>query len=129
MVISTPEIKSGSEYSVYYGGTSGGDSKNGFISGGSYTGGELLGTVTAESPVTSVGDGTVGQMGGGGMPGGGDKPSDMPEMPDGNGSEGGNMTPPGGMTPPDNNGNGNVPQGEMPQNGNFGGNSNDNSSV
>ena len=101
MVISTPDIKSGSEYSVYYGGTSGGDRKNGFISGGSYTGGELLGTVTAESPVTSVGDGTVGQMGGGGMP--------------------------GGMTPPDNNGN--APQGGMPQNGNFGGNSNDNSSV
>lgn len=129
VVISTPEIKSGSEYSVYYGGTSGGDRKNGFISGGSYTGGELLGTLTAESPVTSVGDGTVGQMGGGGMPGGGDKPSDMPEMPDGNSSEGGNMTPPGGMTPPDNNGNGNAPQGGIPQNGNFGGNSNDNSSV
>ncbi|MGN0613732.1 MAG: carbohydrate-binding domain-containing protein [Porcipelethomonas sp.] len=108
VIISTPDIVSGSEYSIYSGGTVSGSAQNGYISGGSHTGGELVETVTVSAAVTTAGDGATGGMGGmkrgGGM---GDFRSDgmIPQ----NGGE--TMTPPDdgyafpagggdGMTPP-----------------------------
>lgn len=118
VIISTPEITQGGTYSVYYGGSCSGTKTDGLYSGGNYSGGTLLETVTADSVVTQAGTGTLGTMGGGkdGMIQGGRKDfmqdgsqdfqGEMPEdmtPPDGFGND---MTPPdgfghGGMTPPD----------------------------
>lgn len=63
MIISSPDIIQGESYSIYYGGSSSGTAKDGLYSGGEYSGGTLLETVTAESAVTQAGTGTFGQMG------------------------------------------------------------------
>lgn len=98
VIISSPDIIQGESYSIYYGGSSSGTAKDGLYSGGEYSGGTLLETVTAESAVTQAGTGTFGQMGGigrGGMPGNnGSFDPENGEMPD-NG-----FTHPEGMTPP-----------------------------
>lgn len=117
VIISTPDIKQGETYSVYYGGSSDGAETDGLYSGGTYSGGTLLGTVTADSVVTQVGTGTLGTMGGGmgGQMHGGK--NDF--MTDGNGNQDfqgempDDMTPPDGaennLTPPDGFGNGMTP--------------------
>ena len=64
VIISSPDIIQGESYSIYYGGSSSGTAKDGLYSGGEYSGGTLLETVTAESAVTQAGTGTFGQMGG-----------------------------------------------------------------
>lgn len=114
VIISTPEIKQGGTYSVYFGGSCSGTETNGLYTSGNYSGGTLLETVTAESAVTQAGTGTLGTMGGGMMHGGRmdfmqDENQDFQgEMPDG-------MTPPDGfrnnMTPPDGSENGMSPPG------------------
>lgn len=114
VIISTPEIKQDGTYSVYYGGSCSGTETDGLYSGGNYSGGTLLETVTASSAVTQAGTGMLGTMGGGkggGMGGRKDFMQDgsqdfQGEMPE-------NMTPPdgneNGMTPPDGFGNGMTP--------------------
>lgn len=68
VVFSSPELKKGSTYSIYSGGTvSGGTEENGLIIDGTYTGGKLLATVTVTNSPTT----TVNWNGGGGFPGGG----------------------------------------------------------
>lgn len=54
MLISTPELASGSSYSVYTGGSCTGTYTDGLYSGGTYSGGTLKKTVTISSKVTSV---------------------------------------------------------------------------
>lgn len=112
VIISTPEIKQGGTYSVYYGGSCSGTETDGLYTSGDYSGGTLLETVTADSVVTQAGTGTLGTMGGGkgGNMGGGRKDfmiDGEQEIPDG-------MTPPdgfghGGIMPQDGFGNGMTP--------------------
>ncbi|MBE6845281.1 MAG: carbohydrate-binding domain-containing protein [Ruminococcus sp.] len=110
VIISSPEITTGSEYSVYCGGTvtKAGDSINywkEYSEESSCSGGELIGNVTVSSTVTTVGNISSGMMGGGKMGGfGGQMPPDG-EMGDG---FGGQMPPDGemgdgfgGQMPPD----------------------------
>ena len=67
---STPDIISGSSYTLSSGGSLSGytDSWNGWYGGGAWSGGSQLGTFTSNSVVTTVGSSG---FGGGGMPGGG----------------------------------------------------------
>ncbi len=67
VVVSSPQIKSGSVYTVYTGGSCSGTQKNGLYSGGSYTPGTQVASLTASGTVTEYG-----QSGGGmtGRPGG-----------------------------------------------------------
>lgn len=103
VVISSPELVSNGEYSIYYGGSI--STQKEHAVDGVYSGGELLETVTLSGTVTYAGDGSVGQMGGG-MDRGGMKPDGDSDFnpddrmnndfkPDGNGGM-------GGMTSPDN---------------------------
>lgn len=107
VIISTPEITQGGTYSIYYGGSCSGTETDGFYSGGNYSGGTLLETVTADSVVTQAGTGTLGTMGGGkgGMMQGGRKDFMQDGSQDFQGEMPDNMTPPdgneNGMTPPD----------------------------
>lgn len=118
VVISSPEIKTGEEYNVYYGGSCSGNSENGLIINGDYSESELLETITISQSVSQIGTGTIGgtmnNMFGGGHGG---------EQPDGdfNGGAGGipdnmpdNMPEMGGdMQPPDGNFNFNAPFSEQ----------------
>lgn len=55
VVFSSPELKSGSSYSVYTGITvTGGTNSNGYYTGGTYTGGTLKGTFTVSSKLSTV---------------------------------------------------------------------------
>ena len=102
IIISSPKLISGSEYSIYCGGSITG-ADNDYSIDGEYEGGELLETVVLSGAVTYAGDGSIGQMGGmGGM-----KPDDG-FIPDGNDGKTGGHMPNGnnGMAPPDNNGTG-----------------------
>lgn len=65
IIVSTPDIRQGDTYSVYYGGSCTGASVDGLYTEGGYSGGELLDTVTAESSVTTVGNGSLGAFEGG----------------------------------------------------------------
>ena len=67
VLISSPNIKTGTTYKVYTGGESTGTSDNGLYSGGSYSGGTEGDSFTVSSSVTNVGQ-SAGGMGG---PGGG----------------------------------------------------------
>ena len=67
VVISSPNIKTGTTYKVYTGGESTGTSDNGLYSGGSYSGGTEGDSFTVSSSVTTVGQ----SVGGMGVPGGG----------------------------------------------------------
>jgi hypothetical protein len=115
IIISTPEITQGGTYSVYYGGSCSGTETDGLYSGGNYSGGTLLETVTANSVVTQAGTATLGTMGGGkgGMMQGGRKDF----MQDGSQDFQGEMTPPdgneNGMTPPDGFGHGGMTPPDM----------------
>ena len=68
-VLSSPELKSGSQYSVYYGGSSSGIVEDGLYSEGTYSGGTKLMDITLSGTVTTAG--TTGGGFGGGFGGGG----------------------------------------------------------
>lgn len=108
VIISSPKLVTGSEYSIYYGGSIAGENNEHGIDG-EYEGGELLETVVLSGAVTYAGDGSIGQMGGmGGMKqGGGFTPDDNSDFNPSDGDMGGHMpNGNGGMAPPDNNGTG-----------------------
>jgi hypothetical protein len=73
VVLSSPELKNGSTYIVYSGGSSSGTVADGLYSGGAYTAGTEITSFTISSIITSAGSS---QSGGfpGGMPGGRDFP-------------------------------------------------------
>jgi hypothetical protein len=54
VVFSSPNLKSGSTYSLYMGGSSTGTNTNGLYTGGTYSGGTLKNTFTISSKVTNV---------------------------------------------------------------------------
>jgi hypothetical protein len=70
-LFSTPDIKTGTTYTIYNGGTLTNPTEtwNGWMSGGTWSGGSTVGSVTPSSTVTSVGNSSFG--GGGGFGGGG----------------------------------------------------------
>ncbi len=75
LVVCTPDLKKGESYTLYAGGSCTGQSENGLYSGGEYTGGTALCTVTIENTCTvsgSAGNGFGGGGQGGGFPGRGD---------------------------------------------------------
>ena len=103
-IFSSPELQTGAEYTVSYGGKYSGEAENGVCSGGKYSGGIELATFTLSEGLNSYGRiGLGGSLGGrgfgengrfGGMQGEGhqnpfgrgERPQDMPEppeMPDG----------------------------------------------
>ena len=103
-IFSSPELQTGAEYTVSYGGKYSGEAENGVCSGGKYSGGTELATFTLSEGLNSYGRiGLGGSLGGrgfgengrfGGMQGEGhqnpfgrgERPQDMPEppeMPDG----------------------------------------------
>jgi hypothetical protein len=55
VVFSSPELKNGSIYNIYTGGSSTGSAVDGSYSGGTYTGGTQVGTFTISGAVTTVG--------------------------------------------------------------------------
>lgn len=86
LVVSSPEITSGTTYKVYTGGTVSGESKDGVYDNVTYENGKEIGTGTVEASVTSINEEGVssGGMGGpGGMkgPGGGGRPDFMNIQP------------------------------------------------
>jgi hypothetical protein len=70
VVLCSPELQEGTTYAVYTGGSATGTIDDSLYSGGEYTPGSLLTSLTIEDMVTTYGSG--GGMGGGGMapPGG-----------------------------------------------------------
>lgn len=88
VVISSPEIITGTKYTASVGGTSTGTVINGLYTDGTYSGGAEAGNATVESAVTTIGTATNGMGGQGGMmkPGGGQggqKPENMGTPPQG----------------------------------------------
>lgn len=73
-VISTPNIKKGTEYTVSYGGSTTSKAGYGLINDNSYSGGWVLGAAKAESFVTVIGTVNSSQGMGGGMAPGGRRP-------------------------------------------------------
>ncbi|MGL5348245.1 MAG: carbohydrate-binding domain-containing protein [Peptostreptococcaceae bacterium] len=73
VVISSPELKTGSTYTVSYGGSSTGEVKDGLYSGGKYSGGTESESFTVSDTITNLGSAASGNMGGpgGGQMGGG----------------------------------------------------------
>ncbi|MBD5159609.1 MAG: carbohydrate-binding domain-containing protein [Ruminococcus sp.] len=92
IVISTPDIKTGTAYTFYTGGTSSESEVHGlYVTGGYNNDGTEAGNFTVESSVSYVGrqSGMGGGFGGGGgMHMHGERPDDMPEPPDMNGGHG-----------------------------------------
>lgn len=72
VIVSSPELKTGSTYTVSYGGTSTGESKDGLYTGGKYSGGTKSTSFTVSESVTNLGSagGSMGGSGGGHMGGG-----------------------------------------------------------
>lgn len=72
VIVSSPELKTGSTYTVSYGGTSTGESKDGLYTGGKYSGGTKSTSFTVSESVTNLGSagGSMGGPGGGHMGGG-----------------------------------------------------------
>jgi hypothetical protein len=70
-IFSTPNIKTGTTYTIYNGGTLTNPTEtwNGWMSGGTWSGGSTVGSVTPSSTVTSGGNSSSG--GGFGFGGGG----------------------------------------------------------
>ncbi len=62
VIISTPDIKVGEEYSVYTGGEISGASEGSIIQSGSLSGGTAVDSKKLSEMVTSFGNGTLGQM-------------------------------------------------------------------
>ena len=71
IVLSSPELKNGSTYLAYTGGSSTGAVNDGLYSGGSYTPGTQATSFTVSGTVTTVGSPSGGFPGDGGFPGGG----------------------------------------------------------
>lgn len=99
LVISTPNLKTNSNYKVYTGGSYSTDSTDGLYSGGTYSSGSELTSFTLSSTVMSVtssgaSEGGVmnGGMHGGQMPGG--QRGEKPTMPNGETEFDPNMQPP-----------------------------------
>lgn len=92
VVVTSPNIKTGSTYKVYLGGSSTGTAKNGVYSNGTYTKGKEIGSVKISSTVSELTQEgvTVNTRGGGGGQGG-------PMGPRGQGQDQG---APNGMQPP-----------------------------
>ncbi len=65
VVISSPELKKGETYEIYYGGSSSGNGKDGLYIGGSYTGGTKYESFTIADSLTTIG--AVGRGGFGGQ--------------------------------------------------------------
>ena len=114
IVFSSPELKTGGEYTVSYGGKYSGEVENCVCSGGKYSGGTELATVTITEGLNSYGRvGIGGTMGGagfgeagrfGGMGGEGHRSpfGGRGGQGDPNGGQGGNPPePPEGETPPE----------------------------
>ena len=79
LVVSSPEITSGTTYKVYTGGTVSGESKDGVYDKGTYENGKEIGTGTVEASVTSINEEGVRS---GGMKGqGGGRPDFMNMQP------------------------------------------------
>jgi hypothetical protein len=72
VLISSPDLKNGTTYNLYSGGSSSGINTDGLYAGGSYTSGSLVASFTISSIVTS--EGTAGNMTGGGQGGRGGGP-------------------------------------------------------
>lgn len=53
-VFSSPELKNGSTYKIYTGGTTDGTNNNGYYTGGTYSGGVLKKTFTISSKISSI---------------------------------------------------------------------------
>ncbi|WP_195940122.1 carbohydrate-binding domain-containing protein [Romboutsia sp. 1001713B170131_170501_G6] len=95
IIVSSPKLKTGSTYTVSYGGTSTGEAKNGLYTGGKYTGGTESTSFTVSESVTNLGTSGGGSMGGpgGGHMGGGkggirpDKNGNMKQPPTQNSME------------------------------------------
>ena len=68
VVVSSPELKTGSTYTVSYGGSSTGEAKGGLYTEGKYSGGTESSSFTVSETVTNLGTSGGGSMGG---PGGG----------------------------------------------------------
>ena len=84
VIFSSPDIKSGSTYTVYTGGEySGGDKSDGLMANGSYSGGNIEGEVSV-SQILSY----IGESGMGGGFGGGRNPGMKPDMGSGEIGEG-----------------------------------------
>lgn len=77
IVVSSPNIKTGTNYKIYTGGESTGTATDGLYSEGSYSGGTEGDSFTISSTVTNVG----GSAGGFGDQGGGKMPGQRGEMP------------------------------------------------
>lgn len=77
IVVSSPNIKTGTNYKIYTGGESTGTATDGLYSEGSYSGGTEGDSFTISSTVTNVG----GSAGGFGGQGGGKMPGQRGEMP------------------------------------------------
>lgn len=67
VILSSPTIKGGSTYTIYTGGKSTGEAKDGYYSGGTYSDGTKLGSIKIENIVTEYGT-SSGNMQGGGRP-------------------------------------------------------------
>ncbi len=65
VVVSSPELKTGSTYTVSYGDSSTGEAKDGLYSGGKYSGGTEADSFTVSNKVTNIGSVGSGHMGGG----------------------------------------------------------------
>ena len=68
IVVNSPELKKGTTYTIYYGGSSSGSEKNGLSKGGSFSGGTKYESFTVTDLLTTVG--TAGRSNPGGGPGG-----------------------------------------------------------
>ncbi len=68
IVVNSPELKKGTTYTIYYGGSSSGNEKNGLSEGGSFSGGTKYESFTVTDLLTTVG--TAGRSNPGGGPGG-----------------------------------------------------------
>lgn len=66
-VISTPELNDGQTYDIYSGTNTEGEENEGYISGGTFSGGEKLISVTIDGVVTSNRSTAAGNMGGSGQ--------------------------------------------------------------
>lgn len=65
IVVNSPELKKGTTYNIYYGGSSSGSDKNGLSEGSSYSGGTKYESFTVTDLLTTVGTAVRGNPGGG----------------------------------------------------------------
>ena len=78
VVVSSPSIKSNSNYKVYTGGSSTGTEKDGLYSDGTYKSGTEIGNATVSSKITSINQSGVSSSGNMNRPGGVENQGGMP---------------------------------------------------